>query len=104
MSFLGSNSPAEGPLKLGGNYKVGAIADIIAKAAEATDERNTILRRVRHWTNLGLLVPNEEPHLGEGKHRHYDTSQIYVAVLLNALSEYQLNIGILKQAAYSFQF
>jgi DNA-binding transcriptional MerR regulator len=62
------------------------------------------LRRVRHWTLAGALLPTAESARGSaGRTRLYSRHAIYVAAVLNDLTEFGLTIDLLKKAAAALE-
>jgi DNA-binding transcriptional MerR regulator len=56
------------------------------------------IRRVRHWTNAGLLHPEDAVHSGTGRHRRYSYDQLYRAAILLELSRFSIPVGVLEEA------
>jgi hypothetical protein len=55
-----------------------------------------LIRRIRHWTLTGALLPIGATHSGSGKHRRYGSESVYEAAYLNKLADWGMPIGILK--------
>jgi hypothetical protein len=88
------------------------VAEASAKSHQATakisgarladignEDKATIIRRIRHWTLAGALLPIGATHSGTGRHRRYGSESVYEAALLNRLAEWSLPIGVLKAIA-----
>jgi hypothetical protein len=68
-----------------------------AKFADFVAESEAMLiRRIRHWTLTGALLPIGATHSGSGKHRRYGSESVYEAAILNKLADWGMPIGILK--------
>jgi len=73
----------------------------IASRLGARSERQADLwlRRLRHWSTLGILDTLGPQHSGSGRHRRYETETIYIAALLVRLADRGLPVGVLKLIA-----
>jgi hypothetical protein len=64
-----------------------------------SEEKAVLIRRIRHWTLAGALLPIGSAHAGTGRHRRYGIEAIYEATILNKLAEWSVSIGVLKTVA-----
>jgi hypothetical protein len=69
--------------------------DKFAEFVAASEEM--LVRRIRHWTLAGALLPIGATHSGSGKHRRYGIEAVYDAAILNKLAEWGTPIGFLKE-------
>jgi DNA-binding transcriptional MerR regulator len=73
----------------------------LAQCAGATTPRQQELwfRRLRHWTNAGIIETAGAQHGGTGNRRRYDPEAAYLAAVLMRLADQQLPINVLKAVA-----
>jgi hypothetical protein len=53
-------------------------------------------QRIRAWTAIGLLRPYGVEHPGTGRKREYGESEVAKARVLNALADFNVNVGTMK--------
>lgn len=56
-------------------------------------------RRLRHWTNLGLLPTAAKHREGAGQHRLYDPSTAYTAAVLLRIAATGASLPVITEAA-----
>jgi hypothetical protein len=61
-------------------------------------EAAIVLRRLRHWTQIGVLPGGDdaEIHTGSGRHREYSFEDIRFAALALELAKWKMPVGPLK--------
>ncbi len=74
------------------------LSALIDKLGPPQETRGTVTRRIRHWTNSGLIPTVEEhPELGQGHYRTYGIVGAVVAAVLLELSDYKLPVSALEK-------
>jgi DNA-binding transcriptional MerR regulator len=78
-------------------YTVSELADRVG--AKSPQQRDLWLRRLRHWTTMGVLAPVGDQHTGTGHARRYGEDALYTAAVLLRLGDLGLPIGSIKAVA-----
>jgi len=79
------------------DYTVSELADRVG--AKSPQQRDLWLRRLRHWTTMGVLTPVGDQHTGTGHARRYGEDALYTAAALLRLGDLGLPIGSIKAVA-----
>ena len=66
------------------------------------DEHDRLLRHIRHWTSMDLLVPEGDKHVGTGRAREYAKDEIYRAAMLVELARWRVPMTVLADTFRSF--
>jgi hypothetical protein len=74
---------------------VSVLADIVADPVLG-DSPALVMRQLRHWTTLGLLVPIEGTFTGIGNHRRYGAEAARRAAILTRFAAIGLDVGALN--------
>ena len=53
-----------------------------------------LVRQLRHWTLTGVVRPVGTVHTGAGKHRKYDSGEVYFAALALELARWRVPVGV----------
>ena len=64
-------------------------------------DRARLVRRIRHWTLVGLLPTDGDLHVGEGRHRRYQPDTAFTVALLEELARHDLGVGSLKAVMFA---
>lgn len=75
-----------------GEYTVKDIATSLAKSDDP-DEIKRIGRQIWHWTNVGILTPTGQVHVGSGRARKYTILEVYKAAIAAELVKRGLSVG-----------
>jgi DNA-binding transcriptional MerR regulator len=73
---------------------VSEIADRLAKPGA----KAALIERIRHWTRERLLTPVGKRNPGTGRHRIYDESVLEDVIILNAMADMGLTVGLQRTA------
>jgi DNA-binding transcriptional MerR regulator len=78
-------------------FTVSELARRIAPGA-SKEEGWIVHRKVRHWTQIGVLPggADSDVHTGSGRHRVYDSEDIRFAALALELAKWKLPVGPVK--------
>ena len=80
------------------------VSELIDRCSPPNEEyRTTWMRRVRDWSNVGLLHTSHRHHEGSGRHRLYSPSAVYVAGVLLRMADLGVPIGYLARIARLIQ-
>jgi DNA-binding transcriptional MerR regulator len=74
---------------------VSEIADRIAKPGAS---KAALIERIRHWTRERLISPRGKRNPGTGRHRVYDESVLGEVLILNAMADMGLAVGVQRTA------
>ena len=66
------------------------------------DEHDRLLRHIRHWTSMDLLVTVGEKHVGTGRAREYAKEEIYRAAVLVELAKWRVPVTVLADTFRQF--
>ncbi len=78
-----------------GVLTLGEMAEALA-AEGAAGSVDTLMRQIRHWTNVGLLRTIGPARSGTGVPRRYEFLELEKAALLNEFACYGLTVGQLS--------
>ena len=67
---------------------------IAEKIAASAEDVPSSMERVRHWTRERLLIPVGEANPGTGRRRLYNEEALSAAIILNALADFGIGIGL----------
>jgi DNA-binding transcriptional MerR regulator len=78
-------------------YTVSELASCVG--ATSPRQQDLWLRRLRHWTTLGIIEAAGPHHVGSGRARMYGPEAPYLAAVLLRLADLGLPVGTLKLIA-----
>jgi DNA-binding transcriptional MerR regulator len=80
------------------------VSEVVDCCAPPSDElRTTWLRRLRDWSNIGLLHISGRYREGAGRHRLYSPDAVYVAAVMLRLADLGVPVGTLIPVAEIIQ-
>jgi hypothetical protein len=80
------------------------VSQVVDRCAPLDDEmRTTWLRRLRDWSNIGVLDISGRHREGTGRHRLYSTDAVYVAAVLLRMADLGVPVGTLNRIARLIQ-
>src|SRR4051794_8280344 len=80
------------------------VSEVVDCCTPPNDKlRTTWLRRLRDWSNIGLLDISERHREGTGRHRLYTPGAVYVAAVLLRLADLGVPVGTLTPVAQLIQ-
>jgi len=82
-------------------YTVSEVASCVG--AVTPRQQDLWLRRLRHWTTMGVLETLSGQHVGTGRERRYGVEAVYLAAVLLGLGDLALPIGVLKTIASAIE-
>ena len=66
------------------------------------DDHDRLLRHIRHWTSMDLLVTVGDKHVGTGRAREYAKEEIYRAAVLVELAKWRVPMTVLSETFREF--
>lgn len=75
------------------------MSELVDEVVRSGADKSLIVSRLRHWVREGLIEPVGEPHPGSGRHRYFEDTALEIALVLNALADFNLPVGVLRTAA-----
>src|SRR5215472_5901257 len=82
-------------------YTVSEVASCVG--AVTPRQQDLWLRRLRHWTTMGVLETLSGQHVGTGRERRYGVEAVYLAAVLLGLGDLGLPIGVVKTIASAIE-
>jgi DNA-binding transcriptional MerR regulator len=80
------------------------VSEVVDCCAPPNDElRTTWLRRLRDWSNIGLLEISGRHREGTGRHRLYSLDAVYVAAVLLRMADLGVPVSYLARIARLIQ-
>jgi DNA-binding transcriptional MerR regulator len=70
------------------------VSEIAERIAKPGASKAALIERIRHWTRERLISPIGKRSPGTGRHRVYDESVLEDAVVLNAMADMGLQVGL----------
>jgi len=74
------------------------VSEIAERIAKPGASRAALVERIRHWTRERLIAPVGKRNPGTGKHRVYDEAVVEDVLILNAMANMGLQIGLQRTA------
>jgi DNA-binding transcriptional MerR regulator len=74
------------------------VAEMAERAGVKPINRPPFVNKIRHWASTGLLKPVGEQRPGTGKPRLFNDAALEDALILNAMADYGIPIGVQETA------
>ncbi len=74
------------------------VSEIAERIAKPGANKAALIERIRHWTRERLISPRGRRNPGTGRHRVYDESILEDVLILNAMADLGLTVGLQRTA------